>query len=122
MTGFYTTTPKGDTIHIRGDLKMDGRTLHVITHMFDLATRQAIAEPVPFDITQDRLSVIEGLGVETIGSIHHEARYQAALAFVNTVEPTACGGLARAYRTKAGERLTTLNEVIDAAIAGELAR
>lgn len=54
--------------------------------------------------------------------IHHELRYIFALAFVNTVEPTARGGLATAYRTRAGVALMTLNEVVDAAIAGDLAR
>lgn len=56
-----------------------------------------------------------------IYSVPDEAVYNRALAFVNTVEPTARGGLATVYRTKAGESLTTLEEVVEAAIAGELA-
>lgn len=56
-----------------------------------------------------------------IYSIHKEEVYRHALAFVDTVEPTARGGLARAYYSKAGVALTTLNEVVNAVIAGELA-
>lgn len=36
--------------------------------------------------------------------------------------PTARGGLATAYYSKTGEKLTSLNEVVDALLAGELAK
>lgn len=55
-----------------------------------------------------------------IYSIHKEAVYRRALAFVDTVEPTACGGLATVYRNRAGDKLTTLNEVVEAAKDGNL--
>lgn len=47
--------------------------------------------------------------------------YRAALAFVDAAEPTPHGGLATAYYNKAGVRLTTLNEVVNAIINGGLA-
>lgn len=56
-----------------------------------------------------------------IYSVHPDPVHLRALAFVNTVEPTARGGLARAYRTKAGDKLSTLNEVANAANDGSLA-
>lgn len=56
-----------------------------------------------------------------IYSIHKEEVYRHALAFVDTVEPTTRGGLARAYYDKAGVSLTTLQEVIQALLDGELA-
>lgn len=49
-----------------------------------------------------------------------EAAYEAALKFVNIVEPNCNGGLARAYQNKAGKPLWTLEEVVGAARVGEL--
>lgn len=54
-----------------------------------------------------------------IYSVHREAVYQAALAFVNTVEPTPQSGLARAYYDKSGKLLETLEQVCEAAANGD---
>lgn len=55
-----------------------------------------------------------------IYNVHHEARYQAALVFVNTVDENLTTGR-RHYRSRAGVLLQTLDEIVRALLAGELA-
>ena len=41
--GFYTTTPDGNKVHIKGDRHMNDKTLKTIQSVFDMAVRRIVA-------------------------------------------------------------------------------